>query len=400
MKKLFMIIALISIGITSMAQQAKEKEKQNVYTNLSDKMLQSDSKLSIGGYGEINYNQGFGEDTRSNGKLDVQRFVLMFGYKFNSRTSFVAEVEFEHVKEVYVEQAFLQYQLTDNLSLRGGLILAPMGITNEYHEPTTYNGVSRPSIDKYIAPTTWREVGIGAIGFIPELDMKYQAYIMNGFNGFDGSAKFNAKNGLRKGRQKGAESYMSSPNFAAKVEYFGIRGLNIGLSGYFGDSQSKAYDGLDEDIQADLDLADATVVGISMLGVDARYRSKGLELKGQYYYTSLSNTKDYNSLVVEDDGYLGSSMTGYYLEGGYNVLRSLDTSKELIPFVRYERWDTQNTMSSSYASNDKYDVSQITTGLTLKLTKGAVVKTDIQFRKSEADDEYQTSFNAGIGIMF
>lgn len=397
MRKLILIIAVLSIAIISKAQ---EKEKENVYTNLSDKILTSDSKLSIGGYGEVNYKQAFGGDTRSNGKLDVQRFVMMLGYKFNSRTSFVAELEFEHVKEVYVEQAFMQYRLTDNISLRGGLLLAPMGITNEYHEPTTYNGVARPSIDKYIAPTTWREIGAGVIGFIPELDMKYQAYVMNGFNGFDNSAKFNAKNGLRKGRQKGAESYMSSPNFAAKVEYFGIKGLNLGLSGYFGDTQSKAFDDLDEDNKADVAAADATVVGISMLGLDARYRNSGFQFKGQYYYTALSNTKDYNLLVAAGDGYLGSSMTGYYLEGGYNVLKSLDTKKELIPFVRYEKWNTQNSMASGFAANDKYDMSLITTGLTLKLTKGAVVKTDIQFQKSEADDEYQTSFNAGIGIMF
>ena len=396
MKKLVFIAAVLIMATVANAQEKKE----NVYTNLSDKILTSDSKLSIGGYGEVNYNQGFGGDTRSNGKLDVQRFVMMLGYKFNSKTSFVAELEFEHVKEIYVEQAFLQYKLTNNISLRGGLLLAPMGITNEYHEPTTFNGVARPSIDKYIAPTTWREVGAGIVGYLPEADIKYQAYIMNGFNGFDGAAKFNAKNGLRKGRQKGAESYMSSPNFAAKVEYYGIKGLNLGLSGYFGDTQSKAYDGLDEDNNNDVAAADGTVIEMSMLGADARYRNSGLELKGQFYYTALSNTKDYNALVEEGNGFLGSSMIGYYGEVGYNVLKSFNTKKELVPFVRYEKWNTQNTMASGFAANDKYDMSLITTGLTLKLTKGAVVKTDIQFKKSEADNEYSTAFNAGIGIMF
>lgn len=396
MRKFVLIAAITLLAIVANAQ----KEGKNVYTNLSDNILSSDSKLNIGGYGEINFNQPFGGDTRSNGKLDVQRFVMMLGYKFNSKTSFVAEIEFEHVKEVYVEQAFLQYRLNNNISFRGGLILAPMGITNEYHEPTTYNGVARPSIDKYIAPTTWREIGAGVIGFIPEYDIKYQAYIMNGFNGFDSSAKFNAKNGLRKGRQKGAESFMSSPNFAAKVEYFGIKGLNLGLSGYFGKSQSTMYNGLDEDNKADVDAADASVVGISMIGADARYRNNGFQLKGQFYYTALSNTEEYNKMVDENNGFLGSSMIGYYGEIGYNVLKSLKTEKELIPFIRYEKWNTQNSMESGFASNDKYNNTLITTGLTLKLTKGAVIKTDVQFKKSEANSEFSNQFNAGIGIMF
>ena len=50
------------------------------------------------------------------------------------------------------------------LNLRGGLMLIPMGIVNEYHEPTTFNGVERPSLDSKIVPTTWREMGIGVSG--------------------------------------------------------------------------------------------------------------------------------------------------------------------------------------------------------------------------------------------
>jgi len=124
--------------IAALSLNAQEKKETNLYVNSAEKMLSTDGKLTIGGYGEVNYNQPFGNDVRQNGKLDVQRLVIMFGYKFNSRTSFITEVEFEHVKEVYVEQAFLQYKITDNLNFRGGLLLTPMGITNEYHEPTTF----------------------------------------------------------------------------------------------------------------------------------------------------------------------------------------------------------------------------------------------------------------------
>ena len=116
--------------------------------------------VTIGGYGEILYNKP--QDL--NAEIDVQRLVMLFGYKFDERVQFVTEIEFEHVKEVYVEQAFINYNLTQGLNIRAGLMLVPMGIINEFHEPTTFNGVERPNLDKNIIPTTWREIGIGVSG--------------------------------------------------------------------------------------------------------------------------------------------------------------------------------------------------------------------------------------------
>ena len=46
----------------------------------------------------------------------------------------------EHVRELYVEQAFVQHNINPFLNFRAGLLLIPMGIVNEYHEPTTFNG--------------------------------------------------------------------------------------------------------------------------------------------------------------------------------------------------------------------------------------------------------------------
>jgi hypothetical protein len=94
-------------------------------------------------------------------------------------------------------------------------------------------------------------------------------------------------------------------------------------------------------------------------------------------------------------------MFGYYLEAGYNVFKHLDDVKtDLIPFVRYEAYNTHNKVDGNLATNDAYDVKAVTTGLTLKLTQNAVLKADMQFVKSAADDEYSKTFNAGFGIMF
>jgi len=401
MKQLLLFVLLYYTAFAGIAQN--QENTNNEYSNSAESLLSKDSKLVVGGYGEVHYNQPLASETRNNGKLDVHRMVMLFGYNFNDKIQFLTELEFEHVVEVYVEQAFLQYKLNNYINFRGGLMLVPMGITNEYHEPTTFNGVERPAIDNTISPTTWREVGFGITGNFLPVSLRYQAYLMNGFNGYDGSAKLNGKNGLRSGRQKGAESYISSPNFAGKVEYYGIRGLNVGLSGYFGKTQSTLYNGVDKNDNEALALADSSFVGISMVGVDARYNLKGLELRGQFYYASLSNTDQYNVFTAKQDGSLndlGSAMMGYYLEAGYNVLRSVNTDKKLVPFVRYEYLNTHQSVENIIAQNNVYQKDIITTGLTFALTKGAVVKTDITLNKAGNVDEFSKTFNFGIGVMF
>lgn len=224
---------------------------------------------------------------------------------------------------------------------------------------------------------------------------------MNGFNGFDGQARIGGANGLRGGRQKGASSYISAPNFTGKVEYFGVRGLNLGLSGYFGNTQSTLYNGISKDDNAALAKADSSVVGISMVGADARYSFKGLKLTGQIYYTAFSNTEEFNAFTKnKGGGNIGSSMFGYYIDLGYNVLRTLDTEKQLIPFVRYSNYDTHLTVSKNITDNLAYRKNVVTTGLSFFPTSGAVVKADMQFVKTGATDKYAKTFSAGVGVMF
>ena len=259
--------------------------------NSAEKIISLNSGLHIGGYGQVDFNLGSREGTvHKNGTLDVHRVVTFLGYNFNEKTSFVSEIEFEHITEVYVEQAFLDYKIKNNLSVSAGLMLIPMGIQNLYHEPSTFNGVERTNVDKYIVPSTWREIGISLNGRSIEHSVNYQAMLVNGFNGFDGVGVFSGQSGLRSGRQKGAKSYITYPDFAARVSYYGHLGLNLGFSAYVGDSESKAYDGLDLADETAVAAADSTMIGIQMIGVDARYTKGALQLRGQYIVSNLSNT--------------------------------------------------------------------------------------------------------------
>ena len=385
MKKITLLFTILVTSI-SFAQTVPDSLNTNPQNqqNAAQRILSGNinTGVTVGGYGEITYNQ---PDSK-NGELDVQRLVLLFGYKFNDKVQFVTEVELEHVEEVFVEQAFLQYSLSDNVNLRGGLMLVPMGITNEYHEPTTFNGVERPSIDGSIVPTTWREIGVGVAGRFNEISLRYQAYVFNGFQSVNGSKVLGGSNGLRNGRQKGIQSTVNSPTFSGKLDYYGLPGLRLGLSGYFGRTQA----------EDDVDMIDGVDVGISMIGFDARYAYQRFTARGQFIHASISDTEDYNSLNSAD---LGSALQGWYAEGAYNLL-PLGKQQQLFAFARYSSYDTHASVAGVLPRNDSYNRDEWTLGLSYKLAPGAVVKADYQIKGNATTTEVNNQLNVGIGVWF
>lgn len=392
MKKLIVLIILVMVSVVD-AQTAQDTitfdpQKQ---LNAAQRLLSGNygKAVTLGAYGEMTYNQ----PESNNGELDVQRLVLLVGYKFSDQVQFVTEIEFEHVEEVYVEQAFVNYAIAPNVSLRGGLMLVPMGIVNEFHEPTTFNGVERPAVDNVIVPTTWREIGFGVTGRSNELSIGYQAYVFNGFKstsfGGDGGVNgfLKGSNGLRSGRQKGIKSTIDSPTLSLKIDYYGIPGLRLGVSSYFGKTQAE------DDVEA----IDGSNIGISMLGLDARYAFRRFAARGQYIHASLSDTENYNDLTGRD---LGSALKGWYIETSYNLL-SQEKSQRLFAFARYEKYDTHADTEGDLLRNDNYNRNDLTMGLSYHIAPGVVLKGDYQFRdNANADNDVQNRLNMGIGVWF
>lgn len=385
-------IALLFLLIVLMA------DAQSDYTNASQNLTSvANEKFVVGGYTQIDYNQPLKSGVYQNGKLDIHRMVLLFGYNFSEKTQFVTELEFEHVTEVYVEQAWLSHSINNWLTFKGGLVLIPMGTINEYHEPPSYNGVERPNVDNVIVPTTWREIGAGFTGYIQEAGISYQAYLLNGFNGYDGSGKLTGNNALRSGRQKGANSYMSFPNLSVKADWNTIPGLNIGVAGYFGKTQSILYNGIDKSNTGAVARADSSVVGINMVGIDGRYQLGNFQFKGQYILAGISNTGAYNAFTGNN---LGSGLLGWYAEAAYNLYLGNENPKKVTPFVRFEQYDTHHRVNTQTVKNNAYNRTDITTGISLELSRGAVLKADYQWFGNAATDTYKGQLNLGIGIWF
>ncbi|MEA3410128.1 MAG: porin [Pseudomonadota bacterium] len=226
------------------------KEQIEALTEAVDETEGRDSKwdrLHIGGYGELHYNNLNAEDPENDKReLDFHRFVLYLGYDFTDRLRFYSELEFEHAfqdeGEWELEQAYVQYDITRNQDILGGIYLLPVGILNPTHEPTTFYGVERNDVENIIIPTTWWAGGAN-----------YQLRFGEGFTwdfGIHEGLKIPTSGSnafrVRSGRQKTGKAVVNDGAGTTRLKYTGFPGLELGVAfQYQADASQESGDGLD-----------------------------------------------------------------------------------------------------------------------------------------------------------
>ncbi|MEP6687880.1 MAG: hypothetical protein ABJC36_05990 [Gemmatimonadales bacterium] len=286
-----------------------------------------EERTSIGGYGEVHYSNLSGSDTP--GIVNVARFVLFLSHQFNDRIALRSELEVEDTKveagkddagEVSVEQVYLDYLLSPAATVRAGLLLAPIGIINETHEPTTFNGVDRPAFEHDIIPATWRDIGLGLVGQIPgSAGLSYRVYLLNGLV----ASEFTADEGIRSGRQEGQLASFANPSLTGRLEY-GRPGLKVGASFWYGGSANQ-----------DPALGTGTFDNaVALIAVDARYDVGPFMFRGVVANVSIADAGAINTAFGSG---VGSRIAGGYLEGAYNVLSQVapSSAQRLNAFVRH-----------------------------------------------------------------
>ncbi|MEX0999812.1 MAG: hypothetical protein WD000_07625 [Thermodesulfobacteriota bacterium] len=371
----------------------------------ASKVYLKDKGLSIGGYGELLVGQ-VRED--ENNIVDTQRVVLYFGYKFTDRIIFNSEIEFEHATteenkdgqdgSVSVEFALLDFLLWPELNLRAGLLLAPFGIINEVHEPTTFFGVFRPSVERFIIPTTWRENGLGIFGDVDlgaAGSLNYRSYAMNSFD----ARGFRANNN-RSLRIRGGRARFNDIAWVSRVEYEPVPYVAIGASMFLGNTgQNERIDNAESPFNGD------KLDGFfQMYEADVQFQYSGFEGRALFTYTTLDDAARINALNdFEGDDSVGSEQWGYYVVGAYNVLTLTNFSSQyaqyLAPFVRWEQYDTQAKVPSGFIRNSANDRNDLTIGLNYKPIPNVVMKAEYQRLANEAD-ESDNQFNFGLGYVF
>ncbi|MFZ2727743.1 MAG: hypothetical protein WAX77_15940 [Methylococcaceae bacterium] len=348
--------------------------------------------LSIGGYGEGNYQTFVGDKNGKTDVADMERMVLYAGYKFSDRILFNSELEFEHATtgegaeekgEVSVEFAALDFFINPLANIRAGMVLIPMGFINQIHEPPFFFGNNRPEVERRIIPSTWREMGVGLFGQITP-DLSYTAYIVNGMN----AAGYNA-NGIRDGRQAGSNTQAENFGYVVRMDYNpqAVPSVTLGGSSYVGYAgQNQTYAG--QKINALTQLYEGHL----------QWKYRGLEVRA---LGSWGHIDDAGVLSAAKGQTIGSENYGWYTEVGYDILPLLfqDSTQYLAPFFRYEQYDTIANAPTGYADDNSKDQYIYQFGLQYKPIPNVVIKADYRNfnakKGSLADD-----FNLGFGFIF
>ena len=328
-------------------------------------------RTTIGGYGELHYNNINNDGIDDKNEIDFHRFVLFFGHEFTDRLRFFSELELEHAisgdgknGEIEIEQAYLEFDILDNLQAKGGIFLTPVGILNETHEPPTFYGVERNDVESIIIPTTWPEGGAALHGY-SENGISWDLALTSGLAiPTTGDDAFR----VRSGRQKVSEAIANDFAYTGRLKYTGVQGLELaGTLNYQSNASQESGDGLDDGL---------------LFETHAIYQNGPFQLRALYAGWDF----DGDAVAAAD----ADRQSGWYIEP------SIRPWEQLGFYVRYEDLDGART-------RDQFKQWEI--GANYWPYEDVVLKVDYRDRSVDTVDIAAksmdfTAFDLGIGYQF
>ena len=424
---LFYLIALLPISI-----YAQESAGDSVMQHAGGK------RLTVGGYGEINYSRNFYSDhvsrysqpeehknDPSHGRVDIPHAVIYLGYDFGRGWTFGTEIEFEHGGnglayekedeeggeweqevekggEVELEQFWLQKSFSKALNLRIGHIVVPVGLNDAHHEPLSYFTVYRPEGENTIMPSTWHQTGLSLWGRYG--DFRYEAQLLAGLNA-DG---FTNVNWIKNGNKSPLEFDVANKyGVALRVDNYTVKGLRLGLSGYYGHSIGNSYPnnaaGVDAEYKGQvlIGAVDLTYKGYNWIvrgQADYGYLGDAAQLK--YVYNRLNSKSPYkHSAFVSKNAYAWGIEAGYDLFsviGNWSKVKGLNAERpQLYVFGRYEQYNPYASQTKGTAY-DYTEVKRFAVGLNYHPIKQIVVKAEYSKRLLRSLYNDEPSVNVGV----
>ena len=392
------------------------------------------TRLSIGGYGEINYSRNFysdhvsrysqpeaHKDDPSHGRFDIPHAVIYLGYDFGKGWTFGTEIEFEHGGngiayekedeeggeweqetekggEVELEQFWIQKSFARWANIRAGHIVVPVGLNNAHHEPLNFFTVYRPEGENTIMPSTWHQTGVSFWG--RHGDFRYEAQFLAGLN----SDNFTNTNWIKKGPKSPLEFDVANKyGLALRVDNYTIPGLRIGLSGYYGHSIGNSYpnnaNGVDAEYKGKVIIGaiDFTYQGYNWIvrgQADYGYLSDASQLK--YVYNRLNSKSPYkHSAFVSGNAYAVG------IEAGYNIFSQIASLREknqkMYLFGRFEAYNPY----ASATKDTNYDytaIKRMALGLNYYPIPQIVIKGE--YSKRFLKNIYNNEPSLNIGVAF
>ena len=348
------------------------------------------------GYGELNYNHPTAR--ASDAQADLRRAVLGFNHVFDDATRVYGELEWEHAiasaddkGESEIEQLYVEHALGANYGVRAGLMLVPLGLLNEHHEPVNYYGVERNFVETAIIPSTWREGGVALYGNT-ESGLNWNIGIGTGPNlgKWDATASEGRESPLGSIHQELQLAKARDPSIYAAANWQGVPGLLLGggvFTGKIGQGQT--------DPPVDRSRL--------LLGeVHARWQPGPFDFSALYTRGTISRTQDLNLTFLGQPTPVPKEFWGGYVQGAWRAVQWGEST--LAPFLRYEAFNT----ASAYAPQPQglgaaaLPTERVwTAGLNYFLNSNVVFKVDYQhFNNADEELGYGNRFNLGVGYQF
>ena len=392
------------------------------------------TRFSIGGYGEVAYGRNFysdhvsrysqpeeHKDDPSHGRFDLPHVVVYMGYNFGKGWSVGTEIEFEHGGnglayekedeeggeweqevekggEVELEQFWLQKTFSRAVNLRMGHIVVPVGLNNAHHEPLNFFTVYRPEGENTILPSTWHQTGVSFFGRAGKL--RYEAQLLAGLN----ADHFTNTGWIHKGHKSPLEYDVANKyGAAARLDYYAMPGLRIGLSGYYGHSIGNSYprnaNGVDAEYKGTvaigaLDMTYNAHNWIVRAQADYGYLSDADQLK--YVYNRVNKKSPFHhSAFVSKNAYAVGIEAGYDLFSQIENMRRQD--RKLYVFGRYEAYNpyASNTKGTAY---DYTAVKRMAVGLNYFPMPEIAIKAE--FTDRFLKDIYNNEPAVNIGVTY
>mgnify|MGYP003769105859 CR=1 FL=1 len=351
-----------------------------------------DSGTQLTGYAELNYNRPTAKAAAA--QADLRRAVLGFTHRVDDTTRIVGEFEWEHAivsaddkGEAAVEQLLIEHEIHPSLGLRAGLMLMPLGLLNERHEPPTYYGVERNFVETAIIPSTWREGGVALYG-TTAAGFSWSAGLTTGFDlgKWDATSDEGRESPLGSIHQEMQLAKARDPSLFVAGNWQGIPGLTLGGGVFTG----KLAQGMEK-----YPAADARLV---LAEAHARWQSGPFDVQALYAHGHISDTEALNLTLLGNPTPVPESFWGGYVQGAWKVWERDDSS--LAPFLRYEAFNT----AAAYApapiglAPDTAPAEHVwTIGANYWLNPNIVFKADYQH--FDVDDT-KNRFDLGMGYMF
>lgn len=379
--------------------------------SLATGLTRSAGTTTISGYGQAKVQYDFRYHTAT---ANLTRNVLFVGHRFSNKISFFSEMEIENARveggspsgEISMEQLFLKFDLTRDLYLQAGLFIPRIGIINENHLPTTFNGNDRPYVEQLVIPAVWRELGIGLYGNIRSVPgLNYTLSLVNGLS----AGAFENGSGIAEGRQEGSNASASNLAATGSLLYY-IQNWRLQVSAYYGGSA-----GLTRRVADSLQLASGPFGTPVMLDEsDAQYDNHGFSARLLGVIVRIPDAFQINRAYANNTPLL---MAGGYAEIAWDFLAAhhSENARHLTVFLREERMDLNEEIPANGITNGINRKAYSVVGMSYQPAAGVIVKADFVLRKTgdrnpdlivnpfpQALPYYRSNgfFNLGFGYSF